>query len=58
MPDYIMLTLEKRKLLNKDDLDYITYDKFLQKKNVFRVLAVSQEVASIKKTQEYKNSSN
>ncbi|EGR30842.1 hypothetical protein IMG5_122430, partial [Ichthyophthirius multifiliis] len=54
VPEYIMVTLEKRKLLNKDDVDYITYDKFLQKKAVYRVLNVEQEVGQIKKTQEFK----
>lgn len=58
VPDYINTTLKNRKFLEENDESFITYDQFLERKQVAKVLHVSAEVLENKRTREGKDQTN
>ncbi|KAL4502433.1 hypothetical protein ABPG72_012020 [Tetrahymena utriculariae] len=50
VPDYINQTLKKRKFISENEDTFITYDQFLEKKQIYKVLDVKSDVLEFKRS--------
>jgi len=49
LPDYIAQTLAKNELITQKDVEMLTYDDFISKKTMRKVLHISEEVKELRR---------